>query len=202
MTTSVDDALAPYARRAQNRDVASRRLGLLAVVLALVTMPAVAGCGGGDEENASEQWAGDVCSQLSTWVTDVEEAVRSLTENPLSLDKAAVQAATEDVKGATEDLVDGLADLGPPETESGDEAQSELDELGAQLRQQVDEVEQEAEAGSLSLVTVTSALATAASAVRSTYESIQSLDSGELHDSFENAASCDSFRQQVDTIGD
>ena len=59
-----------------------------------------------------------------------------------------------------------------------------------------------AEAGSLSLVTVTSALATAASAVRSTYESIQSLDSGELRDAFENAASCDSFRQQVDTIGD
>ena len=168
----------------------------------LALTPAVAGCGGSDEENASEQWAGDVCSQLSTWVTGVEEAVRSLTENPLSLDKAAVQTATEDVKGATEDLVDGLADLGPPETESGDQAQSDLDELGTQLRQQVDAVEQEAEAGSLSLVTVTSALATAASAVRSTYESIQSLDSGELRDAFENAASCDSFRQQVDTIGD
>ena len=51
-------------------------------------------------------------------------------------------------------------------------------------------------------MTVTTALATAASAVRSTYESIQSLDSGELRDAFENAASCDSFRQQVDTIGD
>ena len=52
-------------------------------------------------------------------------------------------------------------------------------------------------------MTVTSALATAASAVRSTYESLQSLDTGgELRDGFENAASCDSFRQQVDTIGD
>ena len=105
------------------------------MVLALATI-AVAGCGG-DEESASEQWAGDVCSQLSTWVTGVEEAVRSLTDNPLSL------------------------------------------------------------------VTVTSALATTASAVRSTFERLQSLDGGkELRDGFEDAASCDSLRQQVDTIGD
>ena len=182
--------------------MASRRLGLLATVVALVTMPAVAGCGG-NEESASEQWAGGVCTQLSTWVTNVEDAIRSLTENPLSLDKAAVQAATEDVKGATDDLVDSLADLGPPETEDGDQARSELDDLGTQLQQQLEDIEQSADAGSLSLVTVTSAIATAASAVRSTYESIKSLDSGgELRDAFESADSCDSFRQQVDTIGD
>ena len=179
-----------------------RHLGLLAVVLALAAMPAVAGCGG-DEENASEQWAGGVCSELSTWVTGIEEVVTSLTTNALSLDKEAVQAATEDVKGATDELVDGLADLGSPETEAGGQARSELDELGTQLRQQVDEVEQAAEAGSLSLVAVTSALSAAASSVTSTFESLQSLDGGEeLRDGFEDAAACDSFRQQVDTIGD
>jgi len=182
--------------------VATRHLGLLAVVLALATMSTVAGCGG-DKENASEQWAGDVCSQLSTWVTSVQDAVSSLTANPLSLDKAAVQAATKDVKVATDELVNGLADLGPPQTDSGEQAKSELDDLGSQLQQQVGQVEQEAKAGSLSLVTVTSALATASSAVRSTYDSLQSLDTGgELRDGFENAGSCDSFRQQVDTIGD
>ena len=164
-------------------------------------MLAVSGCGGG-EENASEQWAGGVCSELSAWVTSVDEAVSSLTANPLSLDNAAVQTATGDVKEATDDLVDGLRDLEPLETESGDQARSELDELGTQLQQQADEVEQAAEAGSLSLATVTGALATAASAARSTFESLQSLDSGELRDAFEDAAACDSFRQQVDTIGD
>ena len=165
-------------------------------------MSTAAGCGG-DKENASEQWAGDVCSQLSTWVTSVQDAVSSLTANPLSLDKAAVQAATKDVKAATDELVNGLADLGPPQTDSGEQAKSELDDLGSQLQQQVGQVEQEAKAGSLSLVTVTSALATASSAVRSTYDSLQSLDTGgELRDGFENAGSCDSFRQQVDTIGD
>jgi hypothetical protein len=184
------------------RGVALRHLGLLTVVLVLAATPILAGCGG-DDESASEQWAGEVCSELSTWVTSVEEAVRSLADNPLSLDKASVQAATDDVGAATNDLVDGLKDLRPPETEAGEQARSELTELGSQLGQQLDEIDQAAETGSLSLATVTSALAAAASSVRSTFESLQSLDGGEeLRDGFENAGSCDSFRQQVDTIGD
>lgn len=179
--------------------MSSRHLGVLAVIFAL----ALAGCGGGGEESASEQWAGEVCSELSTWVTGVEEAVRSLTENGLSLDQASVEAATEDVSKATDDLVAGIADLEPPETDAGQQARSELDELGTQLHQQIEGVQQAADAGSLSLVTVTSALAAASAAVRSTFESIQSLDGGEeLRDGFESAGSCDSLRQQVDTIGD
>ena len=178
-----------------------RRLGLLAVVLALVAVPALAGCGN-DEESASEQWAGDVCSELGTWVTGVEEAVRSLTENPLSLDEAAVQAATEDVRAATDDLVDELAALERPETEAGEQARDELDDLATQLEQQFDDIEEEAESGSLSLVTVTSALAVASAAVKSSFESLQSLDGGdELRDGFEDAGSCDSLQDQVDTLG-
>ena len=182
--------------------MAPRHLGLLAVILALVTTPALAGCGG-EEESASEQWAGDVCSELSTWVTDVEEAVTSLAADALSRDEAAIEAAIEDVDSATDELVDGLANLEAPETEAGKQARSELEELGTQLTEQVEEVERAAETGSLGLVPVTAALATAAAAVRSTFESVQSLDAGgELRDGFENASSCDSFRQQADTIGD
>jgi len=182
--------------------VAPRHLGLLAVALALATTPVLAGCGGG-EESASEQWADDVCTELSTWVTEVEEAVTSLTADALSLDEAAVQAAIEDVDSATDELVGGLAELEPPETEAGEQARNELDELGTQLTDQVEEVEGAAETGSLGLVPVTAALATAAAAVGSTFESLQSLDAGgDLRDGFEHASSCDSFRQQADTIGD
>jgi hypothetical protein len=182
--------------------VVPRRLGILAAVLVLVTTPVLAGCGG-DEESASQQWAGDVCGELSTWVTSVQDAVRSLTDNGLSLDAAAVRAATADVREATDELVDGLAGLEPPETESGKQARGELEELGTQLTEQLEEVEQAAETGSLGLVPVTAALAAAAAAVRSTFESLQSPDVGEeLRDGFENASSCDSLRQQGDTIGD
>ena len=182
--------------------MALRRLGLLALGLALALTLAVAGCGG-DEESASEQWAGDVCTELSTWATSVGEAVRTLTDNPLSIDQATVQAATKDVKTATDDLVDGIGDLEPVETEAGNQARTELNDLGTELQQQLDEFEQETESGSVSLVTVTTALATASTAVKSTFESLQSIDSdGELRDGFENAESCDSLREQVDTIGE
>ena len=182
--------------------MALRRLGLLALVLTLALTPAVAGCGG-DEESESEEWAGDVCTELSTWATSVHEAIRSLTGNPLSLDKAAVQAATDDVKVATDDLVDGLGDLEPFETEAGEQARTELDALGTQLQQQLDDIEQASESGSLTLATVTGALGTAAAAVQSTFESLQSLDaSDELREGFEDAESCDALRQQVDTIGE
>ena len=190
----------PATQRAQNPKVAARRLSLLAVALALAL--AVAGCGE-DEQSASEQWAGDVCSELSTWGTSVGDAVRTLTDNPLSIDQATVQAATADVKTATDDLVDGLGDLEPVETEAGNQARTELNDLVTELQQQLDQFEQETESGSVSLVTVTTALATASTAVKSTFESLQSLDTdGELRDGFENAESCDSLRQQVDTIGD
>jgi hypothetical protein len=182
--------------------VAPRHLGLLAVVLALVAAPVLGGCGG-DEESASEQWAGDVCNELGTWATGVEEAIRSLTADALSLDQAGVQLAVDQVKESTDDLVDGLRDLGRPETEAGEQARSELDELGTQLREQLDEVEAAADAGSLALPTVTAALAAAASAVTSAFESLRSLDAGEeLRDAFDDAGSCDSFREQVETIGD
>ena len=182
--------------------VTSRHLGVLAAVITLAATPALGGCGGDDETSAGEQWAGSVCSELSTWITSVGTAITSLTDNPLSLDKKAVQSATTDVKGATDQLVDGLAALGPPETEAGQQAKSELDSLGTQLQQQLDEVEQETDAGSLSIVTITAALSNASSAVKSTYESLKSIDSdGELRDGFENADTCDSLRDQVDTIG-
>jgi hypothetical protein len=175
---------------------------VVAVALTLALTPAVAGCGE-DEQSASEQWAGDVCSELSTWATSVGDAIRTLTDNPLSIDQAAVQAATADVKTATDDLVDGLGDLEPVETEAGNQARTELNDLVTELQQQLDQFEQETESGSVSLVTVTTALATASTAVKSTFESLQSLDTdGELRDGFENAESCDSLRDQVDTVGE
>ena len=112
--------------------------------------------------------------------------MRSLADEGLSLDEGSVEAATEDVKSATDELIRrALADLERPETEAGEQARSELDELGTQLRQQLDEIEQPSRPAR-SLVTVTAALATAAATVSSTFETLQSLDSGEeLRDGFE-----------------
>jgi hypothetical protein len=172
---------------------------------ALVIVVLLAGCGGDSGSSASEDYANSVCGDLSTWVTDVNGAVTSLTDAGLATDKEDVQSAVDQAKDATDDLLSSLEELGPPETDAGQEAKSELDSLGATLRQQIETVEQalDAETGAAALTaTVTAALSTAATAVESTYNELKSLDpGGELEDAFKNADDCESLQDQVDEIG-
>ena len=172
------------------------RLALLAATLALATVPLLAGCVG-DDESASEEWAGGVCSELSTWVTDVEDTIRSLVDEGLDVDRETVQDAVGDISQSTDDLVEGLGDLGRPETDAGEEAQSELDDLEAELRQQLGEVEESVESGPLAIGTLTSAISTAAAAVNATFENLSGVDD-ELRAAFESSDDCQSFRDQLE----
>jgi hypothetical protein len=174
-------------------------IGVLAAALLL------AGCGGDSGSSASEDYANSVCGDLSTWVTDVDGAISSLTDAGLATDKEDVQSAVDQATDATNELLSSLEELGLPETDAAQQAKSELDSLGATLRQQVETIEQalDAESGPVALAaTVTAALSTAASAVESTYNDLRGLDpGGELDDAFENADDCESLREQVDEIG-
>jgi membrane protein implicated in regulation of membrane protease activity len=174
------------------------------LVVALVVALALAGCGGGDEDPA-EDWASNVCSDLSTWITQVDDAVKSLTDAGLSIDEADVESALADVQNATNELGADLADLGPPETEGGEQAESELESLAAKLETQVETVQEAVESDGQGLsvaTTVTSSISTATKEVQTTYENLQGVDpGGELQDGFENADSCDSFREQLEDIG-
>jgi hypothetical protein len=184
-----------------NHHVGLGRIGLLLAVLALLTAPVLAGCGG-EDENATEAWAGGVCSELSSWATSVEDAIASLTAGGVPSEDD-VRTAVDDVSQATQDLGDGLGDLERPETEAGDEAQSEIESLETQLQEQVDAVESAVEEGGLpALSQITSAISAAVTAVTSTIESLGSLEAGEeLRDAFENSEDCDSLREQIDEIG-
>jgi hypothetical protein len=172
-------------------------------VLAAVVL--LAGCGGDSGSSASEDYANSVCGDLSTWVTDVNGAITSLTDAGLATDKEDVQSAVDQATGATNDLLSSLEALGPPETDAGEQAKSELDSLGSTLRSQIDMIEQalDADGGAVALAaTVTAALSTAASAVESTYNDLRGLDpGGELEEGFQNADDCKSLRDQVDAIG-
>lgn len=176
-----------------------RHLGLLAVVLALVTAPVLAGCGG-EEESSTERWAGGVCSELSTWAEDVEEAVRSVTDPGLALDAERVQSVVDGIRESTDELVEGLGDLERPDSDAGEQARSRLDELARQLREQLAEVEGAAASGALGLASVGAAIAAATAAVASTFESLQSLDD-ELRGAFDDAGDCESFRERIETTG-
>jgi hypothetical protein len=172
---------------------------------ALVAVVLLAGCGGDSGSSTSEDYANSVCSDLSTWVTEVNGAIQSLTDAGLATDKEDVQSSVDQARDATNDLLSSLEDLGAPETDAGQQARSELDSLAATLRKQIETVEQalDADRGPVALAaTVTAALSTAASAIESSYNDLKGLDpGGELEDAFKNAEDCKSLQDQVDEIG-
>jgi hypothetical protein len=177
-----------------------RRFTLLALALAL------GGCGGGDDNDssASENYANSVCGQLSMWVADQQDTVSSLQDAGLSVTREDLRAAVGDVRDSTQVLVEDLKGLNPPETDAGNQAKSELDDLGSELTQQVDTVEQalDADTGVVALAsTVTTAMSTATNEVKSTLTELQNLDSGELKDAFQDSDDCTMLREEVEDIG-
>jgi membrane protein implicated in regulation of membrane protease activity len=181
----------------------TKGLGALAALLALALV--LAGCGGGDDEDSAESWANNVCGSLSTWLTDIDEAVSSLTEGGPSADEGDLQAAVDQVADATNELADDLEELGPPETDGGEQAQSEVESLATSLRSEVQTVQRaiDSDGGAVAVTSsVSTSLSSAASEVQTTFSNLQGLDpGGELENAFENADECDSFRDQVDDIG-
>jgi methyl-accepting chemotaxis protein len=173
-------------------------LALIVVALAL------AGCGGDEGSSASEDYANAVCSNLSMWVTDVEDTVNSLTDAGLSVKRDDVQSAVNDVRDSTDTLVNDLEDLGPPDTDDGRAAKSELENLGKTLRQQITTVDQALDSGgSVTAIaaTATNAISAAANAVNTTYENLQQLEpAGELRDAFESSDDCKSLGDQLEQI--
>jgi hypothetical protein len=165
----------------------------------------LAGCGGnGDDSSASDDYANSVCGQLSMWVADQQDTLKSLRDAGLSITKEDVQAAVGDVRDSTEVLVSDLRGLDPPETDEGQKAKNELDSLGTTLTEQVEAVQQalDANTGVVALAsTVTTALSTAATDVMSTLDELENLDSGELKDAFQNSDDCTTLRDQVENSG-
>jgi hypothetical protein len=165
----------------------------------------LAGCGGGgDDSSASEDYANSVCGQLSMWVADQEDTLKSLEDAGLSITKEDLRAAVGDVRDSTQVLVSDLRGLDPPETDAGNEAKTELDSLGTTLTEQVETVEQalDSNTGVAALAsTVTTAFTTATTDVKSTLGELQNLDSGELKDAFQNSDDCTMLRDEVESIG-
>ena len=172
-------------------------------VLALAFL--LAGCGGGDDNDssASEDYANSVCGQLSMWNADQRDTVASLQDAGLSVTREDLRAAVGDVRDSTQVLVEDLRDDDPPDTDAGNQAKSELDSLGTTLTEQVDTVEQalDANTGVVALAsTVTTALSTATSAVKTTLDELQNLDSGELKDAFQDSDDCTMLSEVVEDI--
>jgi methyl-accepting chemotaxis protein len=177
------------------------RLGAAAVAIALVL---AAGCGG-DDDDATKQWANDVCTELDTWVTSIRGDVQEVTDKGLGVQKADVEAAVADAEKATNDLVSGLNGLSPPEDSAVQQAKGEFDQLAAEIQQQLDNVKQAAASNTSALQlaqTVAAAVSASAATAKSTFETIDSLDvDQDLKDAFQDADSCTQLRDTIEELG-
>jgi len=174
----------------------TRTRRLAAALVAGVAFVA-AGCGGADESvPAATQWAGNVCTAINTWRSEIAATASSVTSNPT---RAGLAEAADDAKSTTETLVDTLKGLGAPDTESGDEARSALDTLSTGLQGDVDAIQQAVQGvsgvqGLLAAVSSVSAtLASISSQLSDALDQLGSLRDvdDQLRQAFTDAESCD-----------
>ena len=116
---------------------------VLVVALALVA----AGCGG-DETSSSEQWADSVCTDLNTWADSVTTTITGVMSQGLGVSSSDLKAAANQASSATSRLVDDLRQIGPPDTESGQQAQQELQQIGDGIEQHANKARDLVEGGS------------------------------------------------------
>ncbi len=169
---------------------------LAAAIVAGIALVA-AGCGGDDNSvPSSTQWAGDVCTAVNTWRSDISSAASSLTSNPT---RAGLEQAAEDARSTTETLADTLKGLGSPDTKAGEQARSAVDTLSTDLQSDVDTIQKAVDdasgvQGLLGAVSaVSAAVANISQQLSATMDELGSLRDvdDQLRQSFADADSCD-----------
>ena len=179
---------------------------LLGIAVAVMAV-AVTGCGGGGDEgpSAEEQWAGEICTNIASWQTEVEAITRN-TADALTQPGATrqdLESGIEDGLDATKQLADELRASVPPDTPDGAEAQTEVNAFLDDVRSADDKVRSalaDLPEGA-TLTQVVTQLAGLATTLQSTIDGGRALVEnladlgGDLKDGFENADSCKKLRE-------
>ena len=169
------------------------KLALAPLALAVVL---VAGCGGGGSSSSSsspspQDWANGLCSAITTWSDSVKTAGESLKGGNLS--EGDLKNATKEIKSATNTFADDLKGLGKPNTDAGQQAKDAIDQLSAEVKDDVDElqsaVDKAAGSGAKGAVAAASSIATTLSTmstqIASAASKLQQADAkGELEQGF------------------
>ena len=180
------------------------KLALAPLALAAVL---AAGCGGGGSSSSSSpsptDWADDLCSAITTWSTSVKEAGESLKNGSLS--SGDLKQTTSEIKSATNEFADDLRGLGKPDTDAGQEAKDAIDQLAAQIKEDVANLQSAVNdavgSGTKGAVTAASSIATSLSTMStqtaSAASKLQQADAkGELEQGFRDAPACKKLQQQ------
>jgi hypothetical protein len=179
---------------------------ILAIALALVVLLAAA-CGG-NEESATENWAGDVCSAVASWQSQVQQIFGDVQAQVTSGDAGAVDAIRAGIDQgveATKELGNTLKGLGPPETEAGQEAQQQLEAAADQVNASIAQVQASiAGLGGADIQQLISSLSglvvplqAALGQVQAAVDTLRDSASDEIRQGFENAESCQELQNQT-----
>jgi chromosome segregation ATPase len=174
------------------------------VAAVLIAFVAVFAAGCGDDENAAATWADGVCSSINDWQTDIEGNLDELRDDPSAISADSVRAAAEDSLESTEAMLDELRELGAPETESGDQARQEVEQLLEALEERLERVRDAAEAAEEGVAELIAVIASVANEVegasqdaRDTVEELRDLEpGGDLEEAFRNEDACESLVEQ------
>jgi ABC-type transporter Mla subunit MlaD len=180
-----------------------KRLGAALILTTLLAFTA-AGCGG-SEPSATEEWAGDVCSAIGDWQDQLEQSaagIREQIQSPGADTLAAIESEIQEAGDASTELADELKSLEPPDTESGEQAQQELNSLADQVDATVDKTKE-----TIDNLPENAGLSEVAEAVAPLLPSLQALVTNvsatigsikergsELTEGFDEADSCERYR--------
>lgn len=179
----------------------SARLSVAAGIAALAVV--AAGCGGSSSDTttttaaSASEWANGLCSAVATWEDSFKSATEQVTSSP---SKESLQTAANDVEAATQTLIDDVKNLGAPDTQSGQDVKTSVDDLTTTLQTQVDAIKTSIDnasgvSGLVSAATdIGASLKTMNSAISSTISTIENADAqGELKDALQSSPDCQSL---------
>ena len=173
-----------------------------AVALAAALAVVAAGCGGG--KSAEEEWAGNVCTDIANWKSQVTTATSNISnalQSPGSGTASTISTEAQSAVTATRELATNLKGDKPPSTDEGQQAKQQIDSLATNLQATATKAKQtvesaQGESASQALQTLSSLapdLRSLAQQVSSTFSSIQA-SSSTLKKGFDKADSCKQFR--------
>jgi len=173
-----------------------------ALVLAAALASLAAGCGGG--KSPEEEWAGNVCTDVASWKSQVTTATSNISNALQSPGSATISTISTEVQSAvtaTRQLATNLKGDKPPNTDEGEQAKQQLNSLATNAQSTATKAKQTVESAQGSspsqalhaLSSLAPDLRSLSQQVSSTLSSIQA-SSSKLKEGFDKADSCKQFR--------
>jgi predicted phage gp36 major capsid-like protein len=169
----------------------------------MMAVALAAGCGGDDDSgsSATTDWANGVCEAISNWGDSVKSTGESLKSGATNADD--LREAVDEFEQATRTFVDDLKKLGKPDTDVGDKAQEEIDQLADNVDENISKMKEAADeasgaGGALeAATTISGTLSTMGQQLSSAFAELEQLDAkGELEQAFKDADACDELSNE------